>query len=262
MTMGKRIKEYRTQSKLSQEKVAELVGVSRQAVTKWEADLSAPTTDNLFKLAEIFGTTVDALITDVPDQNSVAKLVYQMIREDEEHKKAAVQEKWRLRLRDMLGVMVCYLIVFLLCKILWADHENLSLMGWLENTFYEFHTPFLFWLLHTRFFWYAALFSIIAALVGLRRLSITTIAGFIIGLPLGEYLGGIPGLVPEKMHFGYEIWTFIFIGSIVFGIWLQFFKPEDLTLKSGKMKCWLLIFGLYIIAVIPLVLFSIPESYF
>ena len=262
MTIGKRIKDFRTKAKLSQEKVAELVGVSRQAVTKWEADLSAPNTDNLFRLAEIFGTTVDALITDGAEQCSTAELVYQMIREDEERKKAVTQEKWRIRLRDALSVMVCYLIVFLLCKILWADRENLSLMGWLQNTLYEYHTFLLYWLLATRYFWYAALFSIAAAAIGLRRLSMTTIAGFIIGLPLGEYLGGIPGLVPEKFHFGYEIWSFIFIGSIFFGIWLQYMKPEDLDWKSKKMKRWALCFALYIIAVIPLVLFSIPKSYF
>ena len=78
MTLGTRIKEHRTKAKLSQEKVAELVGVSRQAVTKWESDQSAPTMDNLFRLAEIFGTTVDALVTDETDERSVAKLVYQM----------------------------------------------------------------------------------------------------------------------------------------------------------------------------------------
>ena len=78
MTLGTRIKEHRNHAKLSQEKVAELVGVSRQAVTKWESDQSAPTMDNLFRLAEIFGTTVDALVTDETDERSVAKLVYQM----------------------------------------------------------------------------------------------------------------------------------------------------------------------------------------
>lgn len=39
-----------------------MVGVSRQAVAKWEADRSAPNTKNLFKLAEIFGTTTDMLL--------------------------------------------------------------------------------------------------------------------------------------------------------------------------------------------------------
>ena len=59
MSLGERIKEQRKNCGLSQEKVAELVGVSRQAVTKWEAEQSAPSTENLFRLAEIFGTTVD-----------------------------------------------------------------------------------------------------------------------------------------------------------------------------------------------------------
>ena len=38
MTLGEKLKSYRTNKKISQEKVAELVGVSRQAVTKWEND--------------------------------------------------------------------------------------------------------------------------------------------------------------------------------------------------------------------------------
>ena len=67
MSLGERIKEQRKNSGLSQEKVAEFVGVSRQAVTKWEANQSAPSTENLFKLAEIFGTTVDMLLSSNED---------------------------------------------------------------------------------------------------------------------------------------------------------------------------------------------------
>ena len=62
MTLGERIKACRQQAGMSQEKVAELVGISRQAVTKWETNQSAPSTENLFKLAEIFETTVDMLL--------------------------------------------------------------------------------------------------------------------------------------------------------------------------------------------------------
>ena len=69
MSLGERIKEQRKKSGLSQERVAELVGVSRQSVTKWESGQSAPSTENLFKLAEIFGTTVDMLL-DIPDEKN------------------------------------------------------------------------------------------------------------------------------------------------------------------------------------------------
>jgi len=54
ITLGERIQYYRKLNKYSQEKVAELVGVSRQAVTKWERNLSSPTTDNLIKMTNIF----------------------------------------------------------------------------------------------------------------------------------------------------------------------------------------------------------------
>ena len=69
MSLGERIKEQRKKSGLSQERVAELVGVSRQSVTKWESGQSAPSTENLFKLAEIFGTPVDMLL-DIPDEKN------------------------------------------------------------------------------------------------------------------------------------------------------------------------------------------------
>ena len=73
MTLGEKIKACRQAAGMSQEKVAELVGVSRQAVTKWEANQSAPNTENLFKLAEILGTTVDFLLAsreaETPRQN-------------------------------------------------------------------------------------------------------------------------------------------------------------------------------------------------
>ena len=67
--LGERIKNQRTRVGLSQERVAELVGVSRQSVTKWESGQSAPSTENLFRLAEIFGTTVDMLL-DIPDEKN------------------------------------------------------------------------------------------------------------------------------------------------------------------------------------------------
>ena len=262
MTLGTRIKEHRTKAKLSQEKVAELVGVSRQAVTKWESDQSSPTMDNLFRLAEIFGTTVDALVTDETDERSVAKLVYQMIQEDKARQRAHILEVGRQRLMDGAKVLGCYLILFLLCKLLWADRERLTLLGWLTNTYYELHTPFFGWLLSHRYFWYAALVSIAAALLGLRRLSVTTIAGFTLGLPMGQYLGTFFGLISEVYAVGVEIWAFVFLGSIPFGIWLQCFKPEDVTLKSGKMKRFLILCAVYAVAATALVLLCLPKSYY
>lgn len=61
MTLGERIQTYRKQSAFSQEKLAEMVGISRQAVTKWEADQSIPSMENLIKLSELFKIPLDQL---------------------------------------------------------------------------------------------------------------------------------------------------------------------------------------------------------
>jgi len=80
VTLGERIKNQRTRAGLSQERVAELVGVSRQSVTKWESGQSAPSTENLFRLAEIFGTTVDMLL-DIPDEKNAQSTDQAQIKE-------------------------------------------------------------------------------------------------------------------------------------------------------------------------------------
>ena len=50
-TLGQRIREHRRRAGLSQEALARRMDVSRQAVTKWESSQSAPSTENLFRLA-------------------------------------------------------------------------------------------------------------------------------------------------------------------------------------------------------------------
>ena len=62
MTLGKRIMQHRKRLGLTQEQLAERIGVSAQAVSKWENDLSCPDISLLPVLAEIFGITVDELL--------------------------------------------------------------------------------------------------------------------------------------------------------------------------------------------------------
>lgn len=64
MTLGERIRCYRGRRGLSQEALAEQVGVSRQAVSKWETDAAVPELDKLVALARAFGVTTDQLLTE------------------------------------------------------------------------------------------------------------------------------------------------------------------------------------------------------
>ena len=61
MTLGERIRALRLGRDMSQEDLAEALGVSRQAVSKWEKNLSYPDTENLLSLAELFGVSADEL---------------------------------------------------------------------------------------------------------------------------------------------------------------------------------------------------------
>lgn len=63
MNFSDRLKEIRKNAGLSQEQLAEKIGVSRQAVTKWETGKGLPDIENIVIIAEIFKTTLDELIS-------------------------------------------------------------------------------------------------------------------------------------------------------------------------------------------------------
>lgn len=63
MEFQERLYQLRREKGLSQEELAEVVGVTRQAVQKWESGASRPDMDNLTALARYFGVTLDWLIT-------------------------------------------------------------------------------------------------------------------------------------------------------------------------------------------------------
>ena len=64
-SLGEALKAHRTQCKMTQEFVAETIGVSRQAVSKWENGTSDPSTSNLFALAKLYGVSVEELLKEV-----------------------------------------------------------------------------------------------------------------------------------------------------------------------------------------------------
>lgn len=71
MTLPENLKKIRRQNKYSQEKLAELLGVSRQAVSKWETGAANPDTNNLMKLSKIYGIAIEDLIGEQPTKENV-----------------------------------------------------------------------------------------------------------------------------------------------------------------------------------------------
>lgn len=71
MTIGKRISNYRKHLNLSQEELGDKLNVSRQAVYKWEADISVPDSNNLIELSRLFDISIGELIGEDRQLDSV-----------------------------------------------------------------------------------------------------------------------------------------------------------------------------------------------
>ena len=125
MTIGERIAKCRKDKNLTQEYVAEKLNVSRQAVSKWENDLSSPDTYNLIALSKLFGTTVEYLACgEVEPQPTPIKQP-----EREKHKSTTPTEKPKSCLVSGIGFCITslgillFIITFLL---LWGDPISIA----------------------------------------------------------------------------------------------------------------------------------------
>lgn len=64
MTFGEKFKSKRKRAGLSQEQIADKIGVSRAAIAKWETDRGMPDIDNLIRISEIFEASTDYFLKD------------------------------------------------------------------------------------------------------------------------------------------------------------------------------------------------------
>lgn len=69
MTFGQKLKKLRTDGKLTQEQLADLIYVTRTAISKWETDKGYPSIDSLRAIADFFSVTIDELISDDDVEN-------------------------------------------------------------------------------------------------------------------------------------------------------------------------------------------------
>lgn len=65
---GEYLKKLRTEKGLSQDALGEVLGISRQSVSKWEQGNSTPDIDNIGKLAEFYGVSIDSLVKGESDE--------------------------------------------------------------------------------------------------------------------------------------------------------------------------------------------------
>ncbi len=119
-TLGKRIAAERKRLGLTQDQLAAKLGVTAQAVSKWENDLSCPDISTLPKLAELFGTTTDALL----GRETVHQA--EVIQPEPTHRRWGSERKGRLA----FAIFVILLGALVLCQALFAWDVSFWSMLW------------------------------------------------------------------------------------------------------------------------------------
>lgn len=113
MNFGDKLIEQRKSKKLSQEQLADKMGVSRQAVSRWEAGNALPDVTNLKKISELFEVSTDYLLNDSlvlgSDPNAA---------NDEEKKKVKVGKLCRISLFLTLFGVIGICLLFILSSVI------------------------------------------------------------------------------------------------------------------------------------------------
>ena len=69
MTLGQKLSQLRRENHYTQEQLADILGVSRQAISKWESDAAYPETDKLIRISELFDCSLDYLLKDAMESD-------------------------------------------------------------------------------------------------------------------------------------------------------------------------------------------------
>ena len=81
MTFSEKLKSIRKQARMSQEQLAEKLGVSRQAVTKWETDAGIPDIENIMAISALFGISIDELLSNEKRAKKPAEYLFESVTE-------------------------------------------------------------------------------------------------------------------------------------------------------------------------------------
>ncbi len=109
MTLGVKIQNLRKQRGMSQEQLAEAVGVSRQAVSKWEAEQSIPDIDKIILICDYFGVTTDYILRN--EEISNTETTQSTNTNENEEKEENIENKKKSTLLLAVAVMLYILCV-------------------------------------------------------------------------------------------------------------------------------------------------------
>ena len=216
MNISENIKHYRTKLHLSQEYVADQLGISRQAVSKWETGQSQPTAQNLVDLATLFEISISELVEPERNKEEASKTI--KAKEKLGYKTALI----------ILGIFLAYYLIWLIIGNKDMNATMLAIIRMRNSRFYLFP-----WLVRNNLYWIAVLISVVGALLSKKLFSYTTCFGAMIGILFGELFGPNPGSPTGHTHNGWWMWILIFLLSIIIGIILEIIKKHRSDMNNG-----------------------------
>lgn len=121
MTIADRIQSIRKAKGMSQEELADKVGVSRQAVSKWESEQATPDLDKIVIMSDVFEVTTDYLLKGIEpvksdDHKTMADVIDQKVLTEKNGKRAKTALKWFLigfsilLAIDLISMLVYFLV--------------------------------------------------------------------------------------------------------------------------------------------------------
>ncbi len=121
MTIADRIQSLRKSKGMSQEELADAVGVSRQAVSKWESEQTVPDLEKVVIMSDIFEVTTDYLLKGIEpvktdDHKTMADVLDQKILTEKNGKRAKTAFKWfligfgALLAIDLISMLIYFIV--------------------------------------------------------------------------------------------------------------------------------------------------------
>ena len=121
MTIADRIQSLRKQKGMSQEELADSVGVSRQSVSKWESEQATPDLEKVVIMSELFDVTTDYLLKGIEpvktdDHKTMADVIDSKVLTDKNGKRAKKILKWVLigfgilLTADLITMLIYFLV--------------------------------------------------------------------------------------------------------------------------------------------------------
>lgn len=144
MIIGERIAEKRKSLGLSQEALGEKLGVSRQAIYKWEADQSLPEVDKLIGLSRLYNVSVGWLLGEEQDGSNEGTpefseeqihLIEELLHKNQPQKETPKKAYWWIGAAVLLVLVTVIVLLFSKLSVLQKEYDRLE--NSIDNIYYD-----------------------------------------------------------------------------------------------------------------------------